>query len=208
MVAFGQEAAEKLLKHWPFVYCPALAGKPGTSKTPKRGAVILFWKPSLNRYGHTGIVWKVTENYVYTIEGNTSGASGVIGNGGGVVSKRYKRAELHSKTLYYWPPYSSVVVGNKKEEKKKDNPEQYIVGECSVTLKSFVPGAEHAQIKAVQRILNALGYTGKDGKALVVDGVLGTQTVKALKDFQAAEKLDINTPGTIAGKTWTALLNK
>ncbi len=38
---------------------------------------------------HTGLVYKVDNQYVYTIEGNTGGASGVIPNGGGVVRKRY-----------------------------------------------------------------------------------------------------------------------
>lgn len=39
---------------------------------------------------HTGIVTTVAGGYVYTIEGNTSGASGVIANGGGVCRKKYK----------------------------------------------------------------------------------------------------------------------
>lgn len=39
---------------------------------------------------HTGLVEKVEGDYVHTIEGNTSGASGVISNGGGVCRKKYK----------------------------------------------------------------------------------------------------------------------
>lgn len=38
---------------------------------------------------HTGIVEKVENGRVYTIEGNTYGASGVISNGGGVAAKSY-----------------------------------------------------------------------------------------------------------------------
>lgn len=39
---------------------------------------------------HTGLVYAVDDSYVYTIEGNTSGANGVIANGGGVCKKKYK----------------------------------------------------------------------------------------------------------------------
>ena len=39
---------------------------------------------------HTGLVYDVDNTYVYTVEGNTSGASGVISNGGGVCKKKYK----------------------------------------------------------------------------------------------------------------------
>lgn len=38
---------------------------------------------------HTGLVVDVDDTFVYTVEGNTSTASGVIANGGGVAGKRY-----------------------------------------------------------------------------------------------------------------------
>lgn len=49
----------------------------------------IFFKNS-KRICHTGLVYNVDSTYVYTIEGNTSGASGVIANGGGVCRKKYK----------------------------------------------------------------------------------------------------------------------
>lgn len=49
----------------------------------------IFFKNS-KRICHTGLVYNVDATYVYTIEGNTSGASGVIANGGGVCRKKYK----------------------------------------------------------------------------------------------------------------------
>ena len=48
----------------------------------------IFFKNS-TRICHTGLVYSVDDKYVYTIEGNTSGASGVIVNGGGVCKKKY-----------------------------------------------------------------------------------------------------------------------
>ena len=38
---------------------------------------------------HTGLVYAVDSKYVYTVEGNTNGANGVVANGGGVCKKKY-----------------------------------------------------------------------------------------------------------------------
>lgn len=200
MVVFGQEMAEKLLKHFPFVYCPTLAGMT-SNKTPKRGSIILFWRPSKGRYGHTGIVYKVDATYVYTIEGNTSGASGVVANGGGVCKKKYKLSSLDSRTKYFMPDYS-IVTSKPATAANKD-----LIGNCVVTLKTFALGASDAQLKAIQILLNARGYTGKNGKPLTIDGHLGDNTAHAVAAFQKAEKLDVKSPGTIGGKTWTALID-
>lgn len=56
-------------------------------KTPKPGDQIFF----LNSKGpcHTGIVTKVDGSRIYTIEGNTSSAVGVVDNGGCVRAKSY-----------------------------------------------------------------------------------------------------------------------
>lgn len=54
------------------------------SYTPKKGDVIFFRDSS-----HVGLVEYVYGGYVHTIEGNTSGASGLISNGGGVCRKTY-----------------------------------------------------------------------------------------------------------------------
>ena len=58
-------------------------------KTPQPGDQIFFWNSTKTRKSHTGIVEKVSGGKVYTIEGNTSGASGVVANGGGVKAKSY-----------------------------------------------------------------------------------------------------------------------
>ena len=56
---------------------------------PKVGDQIFFWDSGKTKVAHTGIVYKVDSTKVYTIEGNTSGASGVVANGGGVCKKSY-----------------------------------------------------------------------------------------------------------------------
>ena len=85
--AFGLENVTKMLLCGSlYHYCPTgveqfrCAGC--FSRTPEPGAVIFFTNGK--RAYHTGIVAEVTATRVKTIEGNTSGASGVVENGGGV----------------------------------------------------------------------------------------------------------------------------
>lgn len=96
--AFGKEAALKLL-------CQPASGNCGAgckyiyryfkakgqwhTSNPQPGDVIVFYNSTKTSYAHTGLVYKVDGKKVYTVEGNTSGASGVIANGGGVCKKSY-----------------------------------------------------------------------------------------------------------------------
>ena len=56
---------------------------------PEPGDQIFFKSSSGSGYGHTGIVEKVADGKVYTVEGNTGMGSAVISNGGGVRRKSY-----------------------------------------------------------------------------------------------------------------------
>ena len=55
--------------------------------TPEKGDQIFFKRGE--EIVHTGLVYKIDKSKVYTIEGNTSSASGVVANGGAVVKKSY-----------------------------------------------------------------------------------------------------------------------
>lgn len=72
--------------------------------SPKVGDQI-FFKNSSGTPCHTGLVYKVDSTYVYTIEGNTSSAAGVVANGGAVEKKKYK---ISSSSIYGYgrPDYS------------------------------------------------------------------------------------------------------
>lgn len=96
--AFGKEAALKLLCqpakdncgagcHYIRQYFKA-AGQWHTSN-PQPGDVIVFYNSTKTKMQHTGLVYKVDSSKVYTIEGNTSSASGVVDNGGCVRRKSY-----------------------------------------------------------------------------------------------------------------------
>ena len=43
MEAFGQEKAEKLLKHWPYVYCPTLGNLFTRNANPRIGDIVIFY---------------------------------------------------------------------------------------------------------------------------------------------------------------------
>lgn len=75
--------------------------------SPCAGDQVFFYSSDKSSISHTGLVYKVDSNYVYTVEGNTSGASGVIANGGGVCKKSYKRT--YSRLAGFGRPrYSDV----------------------------------------------------------------------------------------------------
>lgn len=69
--------------------------------TPKKGDVI-YYKNNNGEAYHVGLVVRVSGGTVYTIEGNTSRASGVVENGGGVAQKSYKLT--YNKILGYGTP--------------------------------------------------------------------------------------------------------
>lgn len=65
------------------------AKKNGTwHSTPKDGALVIFRDGS-----HIGSVRSYSNTYIYTNEGNTSNAAGVIANGGSCRNKRYLRSD-------------------------------------------------------------------------------------------------------------------
>ena len=70
-------------------------------KAPKKGALIIFRNGS-----HIGSVNKYDTQYVYTNEGNTSSAAGVVVNGGSCCNKKYK---LNAPVIdgYVWIDYGA-----------------------------------------------------------------------------------------------------
>ena len=120
VTAFGVEQAMKLLQQPKRSYGAGVGysknyyKKKGQfhKKNPQPGDQIFFYKANLVTLAHTGLVEKVDETYVYTIEGNTRESSGVVANGGGVVRKKYK---LNYKRIcgYGRPNYDSEPVESK-----------------------------------------------------------------------------------------------
>lgn len=64
------------------------------------------------------------------------------------------------------------------------------------------------QIAKIQLILRHHGYKGKNGLPLEVDGELGVQTMYAIETLQREKGFPGTTNwGTVAAKTWQAILN-
>lgn len=105
MKTFGLETAKKLLKHWPYVYCPTLGSLFTKYANPQRGDIVIFYRNGT--FTHTGLVTKVEGDKFYTIEGNTSAGTSIIANGGGVCAKSYYNSNLPG-TKFCRPDYSIV----------------------------------------------------------------------------------------------------
>lgn len=89
---FGKDATKVLLKHYPYVYCPTLGTLFTKNANPKIGDIVIFYRNG--EFTHTGIVTKVNGDYFETVEGNTSGGSTIVANGGGVFAKSYYNSNL------------------------------------------------------------------------------------------------------------------
>ena len=111
--AFGQAMATKLLKHYPYVYCPTMSGLFTLNANPKRGDIVIFKRNG--EFVHTGIITYVNGDYFETIEGNTSGGSSIVANGGGVFKKSYYNSNLPG-TKFCTPDYSLLADINNEED--------------------------------------------------------------------------------------------
>lgn len=212
--AFGVETAKALLCQPNFsagAGCQYSAqyyrqrGQFYTSK-PQPGDQIFFGNQA-NCY-HTGLVIKVDAARVYTVEGNTSGGSSVVANGGGVFEKSYA---LSNSNIYGYgrPKYDTATVSKAQTEttpKPITTPVSTVntgkVNTCQTTLKELSKGMKGVQVVVMQSALIHYGFrVGADG----ADGDFGSNSEIALKRFQTANGLS---PDGICGKkTWEALLN-
>lgn len=105
--ALGKTRATQLLKHYPYVYCPTLGNLFTKHSNPEVGDIVIFYRNGV--FAHTGLVIGVNGDQFTTIEGNTSGASAIIDNGGGVCQKSYYNSKL-AGTKFCRPEYSSTTI--------------------------------------------------------------------------------------------------
>ena len=187
MTAFGLETAKKLLRHWPYVYCPAMRNYFTLYANPQVGDIVIFWSSKKKEFVHTGLVIKVQGDQFWTIEGNTSGASGVVANGGGICQKTYYNSQLPG-TKFCRPDYS-IVTSIKSGSSTNTS--------TTVTKNWIEYGDRGNDVKILQTKLNKVGYN------LEVDGICGNATVAAIKDFQ--EKYNLTVDGQAGKNTITKL---
>lgn len=149
------------------------------TRTPQPGDIIFFG--TSGTASHVGIVEKSDSKYVYTIEGNTSSAAGVVANGGGVFRKTYELT--YSRIMGYGAPAYSAGYGWQKDStgwwyRKQDG--GYIKNACSI-------------IDGDMYCFDERGYMMTSGKvAVCADGhTCGIESVPELR-YYAAE--DIKEP--------------
>lgn len=184
MKAFGLNKAKTLLKHWPYVYCPTLGAKFTKYANPQKGDIVIFYRGGT--FAHTGIVTKVEGDKFWTIEGNTSGASGIVANGGGVCRKSYYNSQLPG-TKFCRPDYSIISSVNSSDiSTAPTNPRNYLQY-----------GDTGNDVKILQQKLNKVGMCDANGKKLVEDGEFGSATKYAVQAFQKKYRLEVD---GIAGK--------
>lgn len=172
--AYGSEKALSLLHLWTMscgVLKDAFKAKGSYVKSPKAGDIVIFeWTDKGKLKRHTGLVYKVDSERIYTIEGNTNAsANSVIENGGGVFKKSYLKN--NPKIDGYCRP-NYVIIPKPTLKRGKTNPKD--------------------QVSLLQKILNRLGYKDAEGKVLAVDGSFGLRTEEAVKAFQKAQQLAVD----------------
>ena len=167
--AFGLETAKKLLKHWPYTYCPTLGDLFTKNANPKVGDIVIFFRGG--EFAHTGIVTVVSGDRFETIEGNTSGASGIVDNGGGVCRKSYYNSNLPG-TKFCTPDYGivkNVSTGSSgvssSADEKKMNTVAY-VARMTKDCKCYVePGGAQAKMFPVLKkdaVVDVMQYVKND----------------------------------------------
>ena len=155
---------------------------------PKVGDQIFFkYTDDDSTADHTGIVVRVTDSLVETVEGNS---------GSEVKRKVYQR---NDKTIigYGHPRYDA-------EPKKTVTKE---VKTVNIAMPILRKGSTGEAVKTLQRLLRQLEYVNADGKTYItVDGSFGSNTEAAVKRYQKNRGAK-NPDGVVGEWTWNKLLN-
>lgn len=150
--------------------------------TPEVGDQIYFKYTS--EIGHTGIVWKVTDKYVYTVEGNV--------NKGEVASKAYLRT--NKVIAGYGRPNWKLLTGVEPQP----TPPAPTPTPTHPTLKK---GDSGAAVKELQNDLLKIDASCLPGYG--ADGDFGSETDTAVRNFQKKYGLEVD--GIVGPKTWAKI---
>lgn len=200
MKTFGLETAKKLLKHWAYVYCPTMADLFTLHANPKAGDIVIFWSNKKKEFVHTGIVTKVDDDRFDTIEGNTSGGSSIVANGGSVCEKTYLNSQMIG-TKFCRPDYSIVKSIMNSSSTSKPS---------ATTYKKWVGAAtkDGTNVFANATGTSKLSTYPKLNKGNLIDviGVSGTRyQVKIVDKFVGyVEKSNIKDPNAVVTKPSTS----
>lgn len=237
--AYGVTTAKSLLggnfNDYTVASATMYQNKKALDTTPKKGAQVFFTRNGkVSGCHHTGLVYAVDSTYFYTVEGNTSGGSSVVSNGGGVAKKKYRISSYKGKVLFGHPKYDKASSTTKKTDTKTkdttDDKESFsdIIKELQTALNSeykkklTVNGKADDKTLAATPQLNNKIYDNKPKTVTALQkllrnagykdcraiGIFGEKTTSAVKKFQKeVVKMDKPTGNLNAkGSTWKKLL--
>ena len=206
--AFGKDIAKRLLRHYPYTYCPTMANLFTLNANPKVGDIVIFYYGG--QFAHTGIVIKVNGDYFETIEGNTNNGSTIVPNGGSVCKKSYYNSKLPG-TKFCTPNWSLInnapssttsknwIAELQAECNRQGFSKQVVDGVAGPNTLNGCPmlqvGATGKITKILQQRLTSLGYSTNG-----IDGMFGQNTKKAVMQFQAKNGLVVD--GIVGQNTW------
>lgn len=181
----GDKAAAKEMLYgvYPYAACNQLYDAAGTRafkrgyKDPARGDVIVF--TSGGQRSHTGIVYKVDNTYVYTVEGNSSNQ---------VRRRSYKLSDSYIYGYVRLDFSGDAGSGSESLLPHYDR-------RCTATMPELSKGTAGTAVAMLQYGLNQLGTYLID-----VDGIFGSETKKAVESYQGLNNLSVD--GVVGSNTW------
>lgn len=162
------------------------AKKNGTwHSTPKDGALVIFRDGS-----HIGSVRSYSNTYIYTNEGNTSSAAGVIANGGSCRNKRYLRSDPvidgyiwitweDEKTSTETWKATGTATSTVDDLHIRETPNGYVLGQINKGNRVEINGEKSGMWTKVKVAGIGIGWAAT--KYLQVDGVKNTTTTISKK---------------------------
>ena len=164
------------------------------NRTPNTGDIIFYdWQDNgvgdnKGSSDHVGIVEKVSGGYITVIEGNYSNS--------------VKRRTLSVNGKYirgYGVPKYDAESAESNTEVKPEAPK--VESAVNITLAVLKKGSKGEQVKALQRMLYAMGYNIGSNP---IDGDFGSKTDTAIRAYQKNKGLEVD--GSVGPKTWNKLL--
>lgn len=175
-----------------------------TTDNPERGDIAIFQKEDGTMY-HCGGVTAWDNDYIYITEFNTEG--------GKVKTHTYKYSDIGGKIKCFCRPrYDGWEEGESVSEKEPEKPKEDakptpepVDDTVTVELPVLYKGIDaEGEVLTIQALLNGFGLRDDDGNMLAVDGIFGSRTEQAVRNYQESRGLEVC--GIVNAETWNRIL--